>query len=209
MPTNLNALLRYKTIDSCLSNHQINCSIELLIQRCSQALTENIGQTQSVSERTIRNDIRILRSDILGFNAPIIFENGRYYYEENDYTIFGKSINEMKLLKNILELLIENFEQLNRNENLYILMKELSEITKQKIPSSCKPKTPDIFPIKMEAYKPTPLSAEAYSNELYLYFRELKLRSKRTSPAKKLKQLFTRQTNKKEYLKWEYVFRVI
>lgn len=52
MPTNLNALLRYKIIDECLTNLQLNCTIDVLIEKCSEKLSEVQG-VNSVSERTI------------------------------------------------------------------------------------------------------------------------------------------------------------
>ena len=62
MPTNLNALIRYKTIDRCLQNKQRNHDIKMLIEACSKALAEFRGIYKSIGERTIRDDIRIMRS---------------------------------------------------------------------------------------------------------------------------------------------------
>lgn len=105
MPTNLNALLRYKIIDECLSNDQLSCTIDVLIEKCTQKLSEFQG-VYSVSERTIRNDIRILRSDALGFNSPIVVNQGVYSYSESGYSIFGRPIQELELLKDIQSLLV-------------------------------------------------------------------------------------------------------
>ncbi|MEX5689673.1 hypothetical protein, partial [Pseudomonas silesiensis] len=87
MPVNLNALIRCKTIDECLSNKNLKCTISVLMEKCSEKLSESQGLYTGVSERTIRNDIRILRSDILGFNAPIKIEEVVYIYEDIDFTI--------------------------------------------------------------------------------------------------------------------------
>ena len=43
-----------------------------LIDACSNALDETRGRGIRISERTIRDDLRVMRSDILGFNAPIV-----------------------------------------------------------------------------------------------------------------------------------------
>lgn len=107
MPTNLNALIRYKQIDACLKNPYKNCTISYLQEICTQLMGEKRGIYKLVSDRTIRDDIRVLKSDILGFNAPIVFEDGRYFYSEPDYTIFTTPLTEKELLKDILQVLFE------------------------------------------------------------------------------------------------------
>lgn len=107
MPTNLNALIRYKQIDACLKNLYVKCTIESLQQVCTEAMGESRGIYKLVSERTIRDDIRVMRSNILGFNAPIEFENGRYIYIDKDYSIFKTPVTEIQLLKDILKMLIK------------------------------------------------------------------------------------------------------
>lgn len=105
MPANLNALIRYKTINSCLSGGRRRWSIDELRERCSEALAENRGRYATVSERTIRDDIRVMRSDILGFNAPIKQEGGFYFYSDPEYSILSLRITDEGLAEQILELL--------------------------------------------------------------------------------------------------------
>jgi hypothetical protein len=107
MPSNLNALIRYKTIDRCLSNPYRKWSIESLIDACSSALKEYRGIYTRISERTIREDLRVMRSDILGFNAPIVQQEGNYHYEDPGYSIFNVSIQETGLLQRVLEFMLE------------------------------------------------------------------------------------------------------
>ena len=73
------------------------------------------------SERSIRNDIRILRSDILGFNVSIQFENGIYSYSEPNFSIYGRPIKEKELLLEIQDLLVEKFDFLihTNHEKIY------------------------------------------------------------------------------------------
>ncbi len=106
MPTNLNALIRYKRIDACLKNPFVDCTIDKLQEVCTESMGEHRGIYKKVSERTIRDDIRVMRSEILGFNAPIIFESGKYVYTDADYSIFSTPINEIQLLKDILKMLL-------------------------------------------------------------------------------------------------------
>jgi predicted DNA-binding transcriptional regulator YafY len=88
MPVNRNALIRYRTIDKCLQNRRRKWTIENLIDACSEALYEYEGINKDISMRTIRLDLNAMRSDKLGYNAPIIVTDKKYYsYENADYSI--------------------------------------------------------------------------------------------------------------------------
>ena len=71
MPVNKNALIRYKTIDNCLNNHYRRWTLEDLVEACSDALYDCEGIRKGVSTRTVQADIQMMRSDKLGYNAPI------------------------------------------------------------------------------------------------------------------------------------------
>ncbi len=95
MPANKNALIRYKTIDRCLSNHYRRWTLDDLIEACNDALYEYEGITKGISRRTLQNDLAIMRSDKLGYNAPIEVYDGKYYrYTEPDYTIVDMPLSE-------------------------------------------------------------------------------------------------------------------
>jgi hypothetical protein len=128
MPTNLNALIRYKIIDKCMRNRYIPCTLERLVSECSEALGEHRGIYKQVSERTIYEDLRVMKSDMLGFNAPIVFERGYYLYSDSDYSIFNVSITEENLLKEIMRILIDAREKLD-SFKLTGILQELSRIT--------------------------------------------------------------------------------
>lgn len=88
MPLNKNALLRYKTIDRCLRNPYRRWTLDDLVDACSDALYEMEGITRGVSVRTVQSDIQMMRSDKLGYNAPIeVYDNKYYRYEDTDYSI--------------------------------------------------------------------------------------------------------------------------
>jgi len=101
MPVNRNALIRYKTIDKCLQNHYRQWTLEDLIEACSEALYEYEGIVKGISKRTVQLDIQMMRSDKLGYNAPIIVYDNKYYeYEEKGYSITnipltGKDLEKM------------------------------------------------------------------------------------------------------------------
>lgn len=128
MPANLNALIRYKTINSCLSGGRRRWSIDELRERCSEALAENRGRYATVSERTIRDDIRVMRSDILGFNAPIKQEAGFYFYSDPAYSILSLSITDEGLAVQILELLMKLRGKANHPE-MEIIIGRLCRLT--------------------------------------------------------------------------------
>lgn len=200
MPTNLNALLRYKIIDECLSNPQLSCTIEVLMDKCSEKLSEHQG-INSISERTIRNDIRILRSDALGFNAPIVINQGVYSYSELDYSLFGRPIKELELLKDIQSLLVAEFDTLD-NTNLPFLLVQLAQITAQKIPKNCAPEGYGILESKKSGAKvvvnhfKSNMESYVYSlwetNKPYRWFEK---------PFKKPKEPI--------YFKWEFIFEAL
>lgn len=174
MPVNLSALIRYKTLDRCFKKVSTITDINYLMEECSNALYEATGITSGVSERTIRNDIRIMRSDILGFNAPIIIENGIYKYSDSNYSIFEKQFSDLELLKDIQDLLVDEFDNIE-NKNLPFLLKALSSITKIEVPNKYlppeyKPSPPGIYESKM----PNP-----YRDEVYMYLRHLNSKKKR------------------------------
>jgi hypothetical protein len=106
MPANLNALIRYKTIDRLLRNKYIRCDIRRLQEACSEALGEARGRREKVSVRTIRDDIRVMRSDMLEFNAPIVCEEGYYSYSDPTYSIFNVSLNDKAVIRQVIAILL-------------------------------------------------------------------------------------------------------
>lgn len=94
MPVNKNALIRYRTIDKCLRNRYRRWTIEDLVDACSDALYEMEGIDKGVSMRTVQGDIQIMRSDKLGYNAPIeVYENKFYRYANPEYSINENPLN--------------------------------------------------------------------------------------------------------------------
>lgn len=98
MPVNRNALIRYKTIDTCLRNKYRRWTLEDLIEACSDALYEYEGIDKGISRRTIQMDIQVMRSEKLGYNAPIVVYDNKYYkYEDDDYSITNTPLSEQDL----------------------------------------------------------------------------------------------------------------
>lgn len=108
MPANRNALIRYKTIDNCLRNKYRRWTLEDLIDACSDALDEYEGISKGISRRTIQMDIQVMRSEKLGYNAPIVVYDNKYYkYEDEDYSITNTPLSEqdLKVMSEAVEVL--------------------------------------------------------------------------------------------------------
>ena len=87
MPLNRNTLMRIRTIDSCLRRRQRLWTLEDLRQACEDALYDYEGIC-GISTRTIQRDIELMRGDKLGYFAPIIVKEKKYYtYEDPNYSI--------------------------------------------------------------------------------------------------------------------------
>ncbi len=128
MPANLNALIRYKTINNCLYGGRRRWSIRELIDACSEALSEYRGRYTTISERTVRDDIRVMRSEILGFNAPIAQKGGLYFYSDPAYSILSINLTDMALMDRICNLLYTLRSDI-RHPELEMILKQLCRIT--------------------------------------------------------------------------------
>ena len=98
MPLTRNTLIRLKTIDHCLQNRYRKWTLQNLIDACSEALYEYEGRKDGVSRRTVQADIQLMRSEKLGYNAPIIVVDKKYYtYADPDYSITNIPLNDSDL----------------------------------------------------------------------------------------------------------------
>jgi hypothetical protein len=137
MPANLNALIRYKQIDKCLRNKYLKCTIRDLQEKCSEQLAEYRGVYKLISERTIRDDIRIMRSDALGFNAPIEVSDGVYNYSDENYSIFNIEVKDNDLLRLILHIFLSERENI-KNKNIDFIIERLKDLTDYELSISAK-----------------------------------------------------------------------
>ncbi|MEY4938085.1 MAG: hypothetical protein RIS64_4446, partial [Bacteroidota bacterium] len=110
MSVNKNALIRYKTIDACLQNRYRKWTLENLVEKCSEALYEYEGIQKGVSLRTVQMDIQMMRSEKLGYNAPIIVLDKKFYtYEDAKYSITKIPLTHQDL--NILSEVVKILQQ--------------------------------------------------------------------------------------------------
>lgn len=91
MPTNKEALIRYRVINRCLTGGQYATKAEL-ITAC-----ENTLEVSPIGERTIDQDISDMRNDSrLGYFAPIVFDRTimAYKYDDPNYSIDNIPLND-------------------------------------------------------------------------------------------------------------------
>ena len=125
MPANKNALIRYKTIDNCLRNRYRRWTLDDLVEACSDALYDMEGITKGVCARTVQMDIQIMRSDKLGYNAPIeVYDRIYYRYADSNYSItkMPLSIEDCKLIKKAI-IFLENKKDKNNEDTIQVLNK--------------------------------------------------------------------------------------
>lgn len=116
MPTNKNAMTRYKILDDLLSNQYHNYSLDDLTEEVNRRLSELDSDTNGVVRRTIEKDIEYLEykspfyADIERYHV-IDEHKGRYKmclrYSNPSFSIFKKTLtnDEEYLLKEALALL--------------------------------------------------------------------------------------------------------
>ena len=95
------------------------------MEACSDALYDMEGITKGVCARTVQMDIQIMRSDKLGYNAPIeVYDRIYYRYADPDYSIteMPLSIEDRKLIKKAI-ILLENKKDKNNEDTIQVLNK--------------------------------------------------------------------------------------
>ena len=129
MPVNRNALIRYRTIDQCLQNSFKKWTLDELIDACSDAIYEYQGIDTGVSRRTIQADIEMMRSNKLGYEAPIVVVDRKYYtYSDKDYSITNSPLNhqDMQVLTEVSSLL-KQFKGFNHFTDLSEMVSKLED----------------------------------------------------------------------------------
>ena len=118
MPTNKNALIRYRILDRYLSDHHHYYDIHDLAEKVNDYLDKE--ELSTVTQRCIEKDL----VDMQGlFSAPIEHynKNGKYYitYNKYSFSIFKQEMSreERSLLREVLSTLgqfggLDNFQWL-------------------------------------------------------------------------------------------------
>jgi predicted DNA-binding transcriptional regulator YafY len=73
-------------------------TLEDLMEACSDALYEYEGISDGVSKRTLQLDIQNMRSEKLGYNAPIVVLDKKFYtYDDKNYSITNSPLTNQDL----------------------------------------------------------------------------------------------------------------
>lgn len=131
MATNKNAAIRYRIIDSCLSNSHRRYTFNDLLDAINTQLREIHGPQSEIKIRTLREDIRHLRSPE-GGKAPIetYKKDGKTYYRygQKDFKLYNQGLNaaEVQQLKTALDTLskIEGVPQMGWVQELSAKLEE-------------------------------------------------------------------------------------
>jgi len=112
----------------------------MLVDKVSDALHEYEGISKGASVRTIQYDIQMMRSDKLGYNAPIIVAEKKYYtYEDPKYSITNLPIShaDMQQMSEAVELLkqFKGFEHFNNLNDVVQKLEDHVYSTSKKQPS--------------------------------------------------------------------------
>ena len=130
MPVNKNALLRYKIIDRSLRNRYRRWTIEDLVDEVSDALYDMEGIRKGISLRTVQNDIQVMRSEKLGYNAPIEVYDQKYYrYADPNY-----SITELPLTAedfSLISMVVRMLEKTEASPELQQMGRVLTRVKKR------------------------------------------------------------------------------
>lgn len=129
MAQNKNALLRYRTIDRCLRNRGRRWTLQDLVDACSDALYEYEGKQDMVSTRTVQLDIQMMRSDRLGYEAPIEVYNRKYYrYSDPDYSISNRPLSQhdIDVLNRTIDLL-RQYDEFDRFHDMADVVSRLQD----------------------------------------------------------------------------------
>lgn len=129
MSQNKNALLRYRTIDRCLRNTGRRWTLQDLVDACSDALYEYEGKQDMVSIRTLQLDLQMMRSDRLGYEAPIEVYDKKYYrYADPNYSISNRPLtqHDIDVLNRTIDLL-RQFDEFDRFHDMAEIVNRLQD----------------------------------------------------------------------------------
>ena len=92
------------------------------------------GITKGVSVRTVQSDIQMMRSDKLGYNAPIeVYDHKYYRYADRDYSIYNMplSATDYEALQEAVDMLrqLEEFDQFSEMADVVSRLQDKLAIT--------------------------------------------------------------------------------
>ncbi len=128
--------MRIRTIDACLRRRNRLWTIEDLRQACEDALYDYEG-IDGVSLRTVQRDIELMRGDKLGYYAPIVVKEKKYYeYSDPNYSITKLPLSEYDLeeLSSAIDIIkhYQGFSTIKGQEDVLTRMQDQVQMQKSK-----------------------------------------------------------------------------
>lgn len=154
MSANKNAIIRYRTIDACLHDYNTKWTLENLAVECCKAIFEKEGFDVVVSADDIKEDIQMMRSPKLGYNAPIeMYEGSFYRYSIKEYSIKNMPLsntdyNVMQEALDTLHMLEEFSDYRDISDMVTYLQDRLSAGCMNNKPVVCFDRMPDVKGLK-------------------------------------------------------------
>ncbi|MBK9290678.1 MAG: WYL domain-containing protein [Bacteroidetes bacterium] len=98
MPQSKNASFRYRVIDEVLRNRRTGVDFHKLLEIVSEQMNEAFGRYRQISESTLRKDISLMKKEPpYGYGAPIKCRDGKYFYDDPDFSIHKKPLSQSDL----------------------------------------------------------------------------------------------------------------
>ena len=105
------------------------------MEACSDALYDMEGISKGVSVRTVQADIQMMRSDKLGYNAPIeVYDHKYYRYTDPDYSITDMPLsqNDYEVMQEAVDMLrqLQDFDQFSEMSDVISRLQDKLAVTK-------------------------------------------------------------------------------
>ncbi len=125
MPKNLHFDIRKQHLNELLRGKQ-GYTIEELMTRVGEKISDYRKNSKGVSKKTIQNDIRFMKEEALKKNGKIVCIKGKYRYEPPDFNIYDVQISPQSVEKIKLAIsLLKQIKGLDLHEELKEIYDEL------------------------------------------------------------------------------------
>ncbi len=148
MPKNKNASYRYRLIDYYLKGGK-KWAFESFKNRIGERLCEEFGVEALVTQRTIENDIMLMRKEPPeGFGAPIVRKMKQIYYNDVKYSIHNMPLiaSDAKVIQEAVAML-EQFQGLPHSGELMTLLQKI----KRQLPFELSERKTDVIFVEQNA----------------------------------------------------------
>lgn len=108
MANSKHAHVRYNILDYCFRNKAL--TFKQLLEHLNHKIAE-LFPGEGISERTLREDIKLFRDQVHGFGAPLIEMSRTYHYSDTNFSIATKPLLDYEqYLIDASQQLLERFE---------------------------------------------------------------------------------------------------